>query len=122
MKLSPSFAKSSMNIVSLEASFIETVALLETYSDNTADQEVFRFARKMLQIFSLALGLEETDLDDTFRYPLNDITMQYYPIQDPNDQSSISPHADYGGKKHFLLLTLTFTPPLLFNKSLFTGR
>ena len=51
----------------------------------------------MLQIFALALGLEETDLDETFRYPLNDITMQYYPVQDPNEQSSISPHADYGG-------------------------
>ncbi|KAI1370067.1 hypothetical protein F4677DRAFT_451767 [Hypoxylon crocopeplum] len=60
-------------------------------------QDVFQFARKMLQIFALALGLEETDLDETFRYPLNDITMQYYPIQDPNEQSSISPHADYGG-------------------------
>ncbi|KAL3459106.1 Clavaminate synthase-like protein [Aspergillus heterothallicus] len=60
-------------------------------------QDVFNFARKMLQIFSLALGLEETDLDDLFRCPLNDITLQYYPIQDPNEQSSISPHADYGG-------------------------
>ncbi|KAH8658227.1 hypothetical protein BX600DRAFT_514734 [Xylariales sp. PMI_506] len=60
-------------------------------------QEVFKFARKMLQIFSLALGLDEADLDDLFRYPLNDITMQYYPVQDPNEQSSISPHADYGG-------------------------
>ncbi|CAK7235928.1 hypothetical protein SEUCBS140593_009447 [Sporothrix eucalyptigena] len=60
-------------------------------------QEVFVFARKMLQIFALALGLDETDLDDTFRFPLNDITMQYYPVQDPNEQSSIVPHADYGG-------------------------
>jgi hypothetical protein len=54
----------------------------------------------MLQIFALALGLGETDLDETFRYPLNDITMQYYPVQDPNEQSSISPHADYGGKDY----------------------
>lgn len=63
-----------------------------------ADQDVFQFARKMLQIFALALSLDENDLDETFRYPLNDITMQYYPIQDLNEQSSISPHADYGGK------------------------
>ncbi|KIW00360.1 uncharacterized protein PV09_08073 [Verruconis gallopava] len=60
-------------------------------------QDVFRFARKLLQIFALALGLDERDLDETFRYPLNDITMQYYPIQSPNAQSSITPHADYGG-------------------------
>ncbi|KAL4900110.1 hypothetical protein BDW74DRAFT_183065 [Aspergillus multicolor] len=59
--------------------------------------EVFRFARKMLQIFALALELDETDLDNTFRHPLNDVTLQYYPIQDASDQSSISPHADYGG-------------------------
>jgi isopenicillin N synthase-like dioxygenase len=61
------------------------------------DQDVFKFARKLLQIFALALGIEETDLDETFRYPLNDITMQYYPIQKSNTQSSITPHADYGG-------------------------
>ncbi|CAK7224803.1 hypothetical protein SBRCBS47491_005677 [Sporothrix bragantina] len=60
-------------------------------------QDVFVFARQMLHIFSLALGLDETDLDDAFRFPLNDITMQYYPVQDPNEQSSIVPHADYGG-------------------------
>ncbi|KAH8900423.1 Clavaminate synthase-like protein [Thozetella sp. PMI_491] len=59
--------------------------------------EVFLFAQKMLQIFALALGLDETDLDETFRHPLTDITMQYYPIQELNEQSSISPHVDYGG-------------------------
>lgn len=63
-----------------------------------SDQDVFKFARKLLQIFALALGLDEEDLDETFRYPLNDITMQYYPIQSPNTQSSITPHADYGGE------------------------
>lgn len=65
----------------------------------------------MLHIFSLALGLEETELDDIFRYPLNDITMQYYPVQDANDQSSIRPHADYGGKEPFRMLPLYYSHP-----------
>lgn len=53
----------------------------------------------MLQIFSLALGLGEDALDETFCNPMTDITMQYYPVQPPteNNQSSISAHADYGG-------------------------
>ena len=64
----------------------------------------------MLQIFSLALGLEETEMGDTFRYSLNDITMQCYPVQDAKEQSSISPHADYGGKFRMLLSLLAVTP------------
>ena len=64
------------------------------------DHEVFRFAQKMLQIFALALGLEETALDDTFRQPLTDITMQYYSVQAPSKErkASLHAHADYGGK------------------------
>lgn len=62
-----------------------------------SDREAFKFSKNLLQIFALALGLEETALDETFQFPMTDITMQYYPVQDPNDQSSISPHADYGG-------------------------
>jgi isopenicillin N synthase-like dioxygenase len=60
----------------------------------------------MLQIFALAMGLDEPDLDETFKYPLNDITMQYYPIQDSSEQSSLGAHADYGGKLfHFYYFT-----------------
>jgi len=64
--------------------------------------EVLRFAQKMLQIFALALELEETALDDTFRQPLTDITMQYYPVQAPSKErqvpeASLHAHADYGG-------------------------
>ena len=81
-------------------------------------QEVFVFARQMLHIFALALGLDETDLDDSFRFPLNDITMQYYPVQDPNDGSSIVPHADYGGftllhQGTFIFLALLVLTPRL---------
>lgn len=68
-----------------------------TSAKTLADQEVFGFAKKMLQIFALALGLEETALDETFQHPMTDITMQYYPIQHPREQSSIMPHVDYGG-------------------------
>lgn len=85
---------------------------IRKYTDTDfLDQEVFKFARKLLQIFALALGLEETALDEIFRQPLTDITMQYYPIQSPSEQSSISPHADYGG---FTLLCQGQPLPLLF--------
>lgn len=67
------------------------------------DHEVFRFSRKLQEIFALALGLEESAFDDLFRYPLCDLTLQYYPVQDPNEQSPIAPHADYGGESSCFL-------------------
>lgn len=51
--------------------------MLACCSQLSSDHDVFNFARQMLHIFALALGLIETDFDETFRFPLNDITMQY---------------------------------------------
>jgi isopenicillin N synthase-like dioxygenase len=42
-----------------------------------ADNELHRFALQLVQIFALALGLEETALDRFFTEPLSDITVQH---------------------------------------------
>lgn len=58
------------------------------------------FAEKLVQIFSLALGLEETALDDFFKLPFADITINHYPPQagDNTYNQVLYPHADYGGE------------------------
>ena len=58
------------------------------------------FAVKLVQIFSLALGLEETALDDFFKLPFTDITINHYPPQagDETYKQVLYPHADYGGE------------------------
>ena len=71
-----------------------------------ADHEVYIFAKKLVQIFALSLGLEETALDNIFNAPLTDITMQHYPVQpgktDPEEL--LYAHADYGGEYHVFLI------------------
>lgn len=54
----------------------------------------------MIQIIALALGLEETELDDLFEYPLTDVTVQHYPaLAEPLVAKEILyAHADYGGE------------------------
>ncbi|RDW84679.1 hypothetical protein BP6252_02269 [Coleophoma cylindrospora] len=61
-------------------------------------REVYDFGKKMIQIFALALGLEENELDNLFRYPLTDVTVQHYPAQaEPTAAKEILyAHADYG--------------------------
>ncbi|KAL6249916.1 hypothetical protein RBB50_002217 [Rhinocladiella similis] len=60
--------------------------------------EVYAFAAKLVQIFSLALGLEETALDEFFKFPFTDITINHYPPQACDDtyRQVLFPHADYG--------------------------
>ncbi|KAK5272153.1 hypothetical protein LTR96_001783 [Exophiala xenobiotica] len=63
--------------------------------------EVYPFAKRLIQIFALALGLPETALDQYFGTPLADITSQYYPVQeraasDPEPMELLFPHADFG--------------------------
>lgn len=62
--------------------------------------EVYVFAEKLVQIFSLALGLEETALDEFFKLPFTDITINHYPPQAGDDmyKQVLYPHADYGGE------------------------
>lgn len=59
--------------------------------------EVYPFAKKLVQICALALGLEETALDKYFVAPLTDITIQHYPeLADVRgDLGVLSAHADY---------------------------
>ncbi|RMZ85554.1 hypothetical protein DV737_g577, partial [Chaetothyriales sp. CBS 132003] len=60
--------------------------------------EVYLFAKKLVQIFALALGLEETALDQFFETPFTDITINHYPPQ-PDEaeyKQVLYPHADYG--------------------------
>lgn len=60
-------------------------------------KEVYAFAKQLVQIFALALGLEETALDKMFVAPLTDITIQHYPhIPDVKGEINIlHAHADY---------------------------
>ncbi|KAK5220812.1 hypothetical protein LTR47_011122 [Exophiala xenobiotica] len=63
--------------------------------------EVYPFAKRLIQIFALALGLPETALDQYFGTPLADITSQYYPVHeraasDPEPMELLFPHADFG--------------------------
>jgi isopenicillin N synthase-like dioxygenase len=60
--------------------------------------EVYVFAKKLVQIFSLALGLEETALDQFFEAPFTDITINHYPPQPDETEYKpvLYPHADYG--------------------------
>ncbi|KAL6242317.1 hypothetical protein RBB50_010865 [Rhinocladiella similis] len=60
--------------------------------------EVYPFAKTLIQIFALALGLDQIALDQYFRKPLADITAQYYPAQAPdsNPVELLFPHADFG--------------------------
>jgi isopenicillin N synthase-like dioxygenase len=72
--------------------------------------DVYVLAQKMVQIFSLALGLEEIALDKFFETPLTDITINHYL---PNPEATeyeqvLFPHADYGGK--WLLSPTSFSP------------
>jgi isopenicillin N synthase-like dioxygenase len=61
---------------------------------------VYVFAKKLVQIFSLALGLEETALDQFFEAPFTDITINHYPPQPDETEYKpvLYPHADYGGE------------------------
>ncbi|KIW68115.1 hypothetical protein PV04_04082 [Phialophora macrospora] len=60
--------------------------------------EVYLFAQQLVRIFSLALGLEETALDQVFETPFADITINHYPPQPDADEYKqvLFPHADYG--------------------------
>ncbi|KIW35453.1 uncharacterized protein PV07_02149 [Cladophialophora immunda] len=60
--------------------------------------EVYLFAKKLVQIFALALGLEETALDQFFEVPFTDITINHYPPQPDETEYKqvLYPHADYG--------------------------
>lgn len=63
-------------------------------------QEVYIFAKALVRIFSLALGLEETALDEFFETPFTDITINHY-LPQPGEteyKQVLYPHADYGGK------------------------
>ncbi|KUJ16331.1 Clavaminate synthase-like protein [Mollisia scopiformis] len=60
--------------------------------------EMYPFAKKLVQIFALALGLPEYALDQYCCLPLTDITMQYYPVQSHKTEPMelLFPHADFG--------------------------
>ncbi len=64
------------------------------------DNGVYPLGKKLIQIFALALGLPETALDQYFRTPLTDITIQHYPAHSHSTASEpmelLSAHADFG--------------------------
>jgi hypothetical protein len=70
------------------------------------------FAKQLVRIFSLALGLEETALDQFFETPFTDITINHYPPQPDADEYKqvLYPHADYGGE-YPRALQMSFSPP-----------
>jgi isopenicillin N synthase-like dioxygenase len=56
-------------------------------------------AKKMVQVFSVAFGLNANTLDNYFSKPTTFLRLQYYPEQPsfiPEDQYGIAPHTDYG--------------------------
>ncbi|EXJ80551.1 hypothetical protein A1O1_08697 [Capronia coronata CBS 617.96] len=61
-------------------------------------QDVYIFSKALVRIFSLALDLEETALDEFFETPFTDITVQHYLPQPEETESKqvLLPHADYG--------------------------
>ncbi len=74
----------------------------------------------MVQIFSLALGLEETALDRFFEVPFTDITINHYPPQPAETvyKQVLYPHADYGGE--FSLLSVVAKSDLTLFLTAFT--
>jgi len=65
----------------------------------TYHAKMTELAQKMVQVFSVAFGLEANDLDDYFIKPTTFLRLQYYPEQPcliPEDQYGIAPHTDYG--------------------------
>ncbi|KAK4703700.1 hypothetical protein P7C70_g2520, partial [Phenoliferia sp. Uapishka_3] len=89
--------------------------------------EVYAFAKELVQIFALALGLSETALISMFGAPLTDITIQHYPaIPDVVEETEVLfPHADYSvftillqNKNGSRPSTCSSFPPTLLNMSI----
>ncbi|WP_422527182.1 isopenicillin N synthase family dioxygenase [Serratia fonticola] len=56
-------------------------------------------AQKMVQVFSLAFGMTQSDLNAFFHTPTVFLRLQFYPEQPaiiPDQQYGIAPHTDYG--------------------------
>ncbi|KAK6074790.1 2OG-Fe(II)oxygenase superfamily protein [Seiridium cupressi] len=53
------------------------------------------FARRLLGIFALALGLDETHFDGVTKFPLTNIRALHYPPQDQDDDVGIGAHTDF---------------------------
>ncbi|ORY23120.1 hypothetical protein BCR39DRAFT_549911 [Naematelia encephala] len=54
------------------------------------------FARSILRLFSLSLGLEETALDHTHEFPMNALRPLHYPPQEPDESAAgFLAHADF---------------------------
>jgi isopenicillin N synthase-like dioxygenase len=63
------------------------------------NEKMLVLARKMVQVFAVAFGLEPNALDHHFIKPSTFLRLQYYPEQPdliPESQYGIAPHTDYG--------------------------
>ncbi len=76
--------------------------LLPNFKDTLLNyrKELTVLARKMVRLFSLALGQNYESLDPYFKKPTTFLRLQYYPSQQTEvnreDQYGIAPHTDYG--------------------------
>lgn len=74
--------------------FPELKEILGVYRDH-----LLSLAQKLVEVFSIAMGAESTELNAYFNNPTYFLRLQHYPGQPdifPEDQFGIAPHTDYG--------------------------
>lgn len=64
-------------------------------------QEIFPLAMKLVRIFALAFGLEETALDQYFKFPITGMRPLHYPPSPPEqriESVGLGAHSDFSCK------------------------